>query len=227
MTRATTPDLIRTFARIGLLSFGGPAGQIALMHRTLVDEKGWLDETRFLHALNFCMLLPGPEAQQLATYTGWLLGGIRGGLIAGLLFVLPGLLAMLCLSWIYVLYGNVPLVEGLFFGLKAAVLAIVVQALLKIAARALNSPQAYLLAVSAFLAIFAFGLPFPVIIAAAALIGILTFRGKTAAPSSAIQTKPFSWWPTLTALILWLLPIAVLLMTLAIAGLADEPVAAD
>lgn len=214
MNSATTQDLVRTFGRIGLLSFGGPAGQIALMHRTLVDEKGWLDETRFLHALNFCMLLPGPEAQQLATYTGWLVGGVRGGLIAGILFVLPGLVAMLTLSWIYVLYGNVQLVEGLFFGLKAAVLAIVVQALLKIAARALSSPLTYALAVAAFLAIFALGLPFPLIIAAAALIGLLTSRKGAQPKTEPAQLQPFSWRPPLAAFLLWLVPIAALFSAL-------------
>lgn len=121
-------DATRVWWRIALLSFGGPAGQIAVMHRILVDEKRWIGERRFLHALNFCMLLPGPEAQQLATYIGWLLHDVRGGLVAGFLFVLPGAVAILALSWIYVLYGNVGPVEALFFGLKAAVLAIVVQA---------------------------------------------------------------------------------------------------
>ena len=131
----TFREATRVWVRIALLSFGGPAGQIAVMHRILIDEKRWIGERRFLHALNFCMLLPGPEAQQLATYIGWLLHGVRGGLVAGALFVLPGAVAILALSWVYVLYGNVGPVEALFFGLKAAVLAIVVQALIRIGPR--------------------------------------------------------------------------------------------
>ncbi|MFZ1682052.1 MAG: chromate transporter, partial [Rhizobiaceae bacterium] len=132
MTR-TYADLFRTFGRIGLLSFGGPAGQIALMHKVLVDERRWLDEARFLHALSFCMLLPGPEAMQLATYAGWTQKGWRGGLIAGLLFVLPGAAVMVALSALYLAFGEVPLVAGALFGLKAAVLAVVIEALLRVA----------------------------------------------------------------------------------------------
>ena len=211
--QVTTQELLRTFGRIGLLSFGGPAGQIALMHRTLVDEKGWLDEPRYLHALNFCMLLPGPEAQQLATYSGWLVGGIRGGLIAGILFVLPGLVAMMALSWIYVLYGQVPLVEGLFFGLKAAVLAVVVQALLKIGSRALTGPFAYALAVLAFVAIYVFGVPFPLIILTAGLLGLArSFVSATAVDvdQSAPPRQPFSVSTNALTLLLWLGPLALL-----------------
>ncbi len=174
-------EATNTWARIATLSFGGPAGQIALMHRVLVDEKRWIGEARFLHALNFCMLLPGPEAQQLATYIGWLLHGVKGGLIAGLLFILPGALAILALSWIYVLFGDVGPVEALFFGLKAAVLAIVVQAVVRIGGRALKSRPARLLAALAFVAIFFLGAPFPLIVVAAGLIGWLAGRrGSTA-----------------------------------------------
>jgi len=168
------PSLIEAFwvwTRIALLSFGGPAGQIAVMHRILVEEKRWIGEKRFLHALNFCMLLPGPEAQQLSVYIGWLLHRTAGGLIAGLLFVLPGLIAIMALSWLYVLYGNVGLVAGLFFGLKAAVLAIVLQALVRIGGRALHSRALVVLAGGAFVAIFVFGIPFPLIIATAAANG--------------------------------------------------------
>ncbi|HWV52001.1 chromate transporter, partial [Pseudorhodoplanes sp.] len=129
-------EVVRTFFKIGCLGFGGPAGQIALMHRILVDEKKWVDEPRFLHALNFCMLLPGPEAQQLATYTGWLMHGVRGGIAAGVLFVLPGALVMLGLSLIYALGQGVPLIDGALFGIKAAVLVIVVEALVRIGRRA-------------------------------------------------------------------------------------------
>ena len=209
----STRELVRTFGRIGLLSFGGPAGQIALMHRTLVDEKGWLDEKRYLHALNFCMLLPGPEAQQLATYSGWLVGGVRGGLIAGGLFILPGLFAMMALSWVYVLYGNLPFVEGLFFGLKAAVLAIVVQALLKIASRALTGAFAYTLALLAFIGIFALSLPFPLIILAAGLAGLVHHLIRPM-PDSEVTTdathRAFSWRTVLITLALWLLPTLLL-----------------
>ncbi len=159
------------FWRIGWLSFGGPAGQIALMHRILVEEKGWLDEARYLHALNYCMLLPGPEAQQLATYAGWLLHGVKGGLVAGVLFILPGALIILLLSWLYVLLGDMSLVEGLSFGLKAAVLAIVAQALVRVAARSLRGLLHPLLAVAGFVALFAFSLPFPLVVLGAGLIG--------------------------------------------------------
>ena len=164
-------DATRVWLRIALLSFGGPAGQIALMHRVLVDEKRWIGEQRFLHALNFCMLLPGPEAQQLATYIGWLLHGVRGGLVAGVLFILPGAAAILALSWIYVLYGHVGPVGALFFGLKAAVLAIVLQAVVRIAGRALKSTAARLLAAAAFVSIFFFAAPFPLLVVVGALIG--------------------------------------------------------
>lgn len=169
-------EAAKVWARIAALSFGGPAGQIAVMHRILVDEKRWIGEQRFLHALNFCMLLPGPEAQQLATYIGWMLHGVRGGLVAGFLFVLPGALAILALSYVYVLYGNAGPVEGLFFGLKAAVLAIVVQAVVRISGRSLKSNAARGLAAMAFVAIFIFAAPFPVIVFSAAAIGWLAGR---------------------------------------------------
>ncbi|GAB5426635.1 MAG: chromate transporter [Devosia indica] len=169
-------EAIKVWARIGLLSFGGPAGQIALMHRILVEEKRWLGEQRFLHALNFCMLLPGPEAQQLAVYIGWLMHKTLGGFIAGLLFVLPGVLAIMVLSWVYALYGNVGFVEALFYGLKAAVLAIVVHALARIGSRALRSGAMVSVAALSFIAIFAFDIPFPLIIAAAGIIGYMGHR---------------------------------------------------
>ncbi|MFC7609576.1 chromate transporter [Teichococcus aestuarii] len=161
----------RLWWRIGCLSFGGPAAQIALMHREVVEEQRWVGEARFLHALNFCMLLPGPEAQQLATYLGWLMHGVRGGLLAGLLFILPGAAVMLALSFLYVTLGRVPAVEALFFGLQCAVLALVVEALLKVARRALHGTLALLLALGAFLALFAFNLPFPLVVGTAMLLG--------------------------------------------------------
>ena len=174
-------EATRLWARIAALSFGGPAGQIAVMHRLLVEEKRWIGEERFLHALNYCMLLPGPEAQQLAVYIGWLLHKTRGGLIAGILFVLPGFLAILALSYIYVLLGHVPIIEGLFFGLKAAVLAIVMQAVVRVGSRALKNNAMRGIAVGAFLAIFFLGAPFPLIIVAAGLIGFLGGRKGLAA----------------------------------------------
>ncbi|HYD68528.1 chromate efflux transporter [Azospirillum sp.] len=164
-------EATRVWARIAALSFGGPAGQIAVMHRILVEEKRWIGETRFLHALNYCMLLPGPEAQQLAVYIGWLMHRTVGGLIAGILFVLPGVLAIMALSVLYAAFGNVGVVQGLFFGLKAAVLAVVLEAVIRIGKRALKNRVMLGLAAAAFVAIFFFGVPFPLIILAAGLIG--------------------------------------------------------
>jgi chromate transporter len=160
--------------KIGLMSFGGPAGQIALMHRILVDEKRWISQTRFLHALNFCMLLPGPEAQQLATYAGWLLHRLRGGLIAGTLFILPGFVIITALSMLYVTAGNVAIVQGLFVGLKAAVVIIVLQAVLRIGRRSLRSAWQAITAVIAFIAMFVWHVPFPYVILFAAVTGALT-----------------------------------------------------
>lgn len=168
--------LVRVFFRIGCLSFGGPAAQIALMHRILVDEKRWIGEARFLHALNYCMLLPGPEAQQLATYMGWLMHGVKGGLAAGLLFILPGAVVMLGLSLAYALFAGVPALEAAFFGIKCAVLAIVAQALIRVARRALTTRLQSLVALAAFLALFVFALPFPLVILGAALIGLAAAR---------------------------------------------------
>ena len=154
--KPTFRDALGVWAKIGVLSFGGPAGQIALMHRVLVEERGWIGERRFLHALNFCMLLPGPEAMQLATYVGWRLHGTLGGLAAGLLFVLPGALVVLALSIAYAMYGQFPFVEAAFVGIKAAVLVIVIEALLRVAKRALRGPAHWLIAGAAFVAIFFF-----------------------------------------------------------------------
>ena len=162
--------------RIASLSFGGPAGQIAMMHQVLVEEKRWIGEHRFLHALNYCMLLPGPEAQQLATYIGWLMHRTRGGIVAGGLFILPGLLSIMALSWIYVLYGRLGIVSAIFFGLKAAVLAIVLQAVARIGGRALKNNVMRALAATAFVLIFFFSVPFPVVVLGAGLIGWLGGR---------------------------------------------------
>ena len=169
-------EAFRFWLKLGFISFGGPAGQIAVMHQELVERRRWISERRFLHALNFCMVLPGPEAQQLATYIGWLMHRTRGGIIAGGLFVLPSLFILIALSWIYVAFGDVPLVAGLFYGIKPAVTAIVVQAAHRIGSRALKNNLLWGVAAAAFAAIFAFDVPFPAIIAAAALIGYVSGR---------------------------------------------------
>ncbi|MEZ5906764.1 MAG: chromate efflux transporter [Geminicoccaceae bacterium] len=231
------PEALRVWLRVALLSFGGPAGQIAVMHRILVEEKRWVGEARFLHALNYCMLLPGPEAQQLAVYLGWLLHRTKGGLVAGTLFVLPGFLSILALSWVYVLLGDLTLVEGLFFGLKAAVLAIVLDALVRIGRRALKNNVLVGTAVAAFVAIFVIGLPFPLIVLGAALAGFVATRagstafrlgghGGGAAGSDAgsalgeeipAHARPNVAWSLRVAsicLVLWLGPVVVLLLAL-------------
>lgn len=197
----TRSEAFQVWARIGLLSFGGPAGQIALMHRVLVDEKRWVDDDTFLGGLNFCMLLPGPEAMQLATYVGWRLHGVGGGLMAGLLFVLPGAVLMLALALAYATFGSVPIAEALFLGIKAAVLAIVVQALLRIAARALKGPVDLGIAAAAFLALFLGGVPFPIIVLAAALVGWWRGRGCTGTPAPTQQRIAMAG--TLRTIITW------------------------
>ena len=211
-------ELIRTFGKIGLLSFGGPAGQIALMHRILVDEKKWLEDKQFLHALNFCMLLPGPEAMQLATYASWLLHGVRGGLVAGLLFIVPGFLVMLALSAAYVFLGDQPWMAGLLFGLKAAVLALVLEALIRVSKRALKDRFAYLVALAAFVAIALLKLPFPLVVLIAALAGLLRHRmtGATgqdlpiAAARGPAPTVSGSLMTVLIWLVLWFAPLGFL-----------------
>ena len=169
-------EAVRTWARIALLSFGGPAAQIALMHRVLVEEKRWIGERRFLHALHFCMLLPGPEAQQLTIYLGWLLNGLRGGLLAGILFVLPGYVTLTGLSVLYLTVGRLPLVQATFFGLRAAVLAIVLEAVIRIGRRSLRNRTMLGLAALAFLALFALAVPFPLVVLGAGLLGWLGGR---------------------------------------------------
>ena len=169
-------EAFKVWLRVALLSFGGPAGQIAVMHRIIIEEKRWISEARFLHALNYCHLLPGPEAQQLAIYIGWLMHKTRGGLVAGVLFVVPGVIALMALSWIYVIWGNVSFVAGLFFGLKAAVLAVVIEAVLRVGRRALKSQLAVVIAAVAFVALFFFAIPFPLVVLAAALVGFVANR---------------------------------------------------
>lgn len=230
-------EAFRVWFRVASLSFGGPAGQIAVMHRILVEEKKWISEGRFLHALNYCMLLPGPEAQQLATYVGWLMHRTAGGLMAGGLFILPGIIAIMGLSYIYAAFGNVSFVEALFFGLKAAVLAIVVEAVVRVGKRALKNRIMIALAAAAFVAIFFFAVPFPIIIIAAGLIGYAGARsrrpefapaghghgGSNAAidsmlgeavpehvrPNTARAIRVGALW-----LALWLVPVIALLVTL-------------
>ena len=227
--------MVAVWARVAALSFGGPAGQIAVMHRIVVDEKRWVGDRRFLHALNYCMLLPGPEAHQLAIYLGWLMHGVRGGVVAGVLFVLPGFLAMMALSAVYVAFGPTEIVTGIFFGLKAAVLAIVLQALARIARRALGHRTLRVLALAAFVAIFAFRVPFPLIVLAAGTVG--WFAGQAGMPAfragghgdkggglsdaeSALgaahhaHTRRGNWQAPAVLAALWLVPVALLLLTL-------------
>ncbi len=225
--------------RIAMLSFGGPAGQIAVMHRILVEEKRWIGEQRFLHALNYCMLLPGPEAQQLATYIGWLMHRTKGGIVAGVLFIIPGAVAIMALSWVYVLYGRVGFVAAFFFGLKAAVLAVVLQAVVRIGSRALKTSASRILAAAAFVLIFFLGAPFPLIVLGAGVIGwwagrqgSAAFRGgghgaskgATIADADTLLGEDLpahaspGWAETLRTaalwLALWLLPVAALLIAL-------------
>ena len=165
-------EALRFWLKLGFIGFGGPAGQIAIMHQELVERRRWISERRFLHALNYCMLLPGPEAQQLATYLGWLMHRTRGGILAGALFVLPSLFILVALSWVYIAFGHVALVAGLFYGIKPAVTAIVLHAAHRIGTRALKNRVLWVIAAAAFVAIFALGLPFPLIVAGAALVGV-------------------------------------------------------
>src|ERR1700722_12070570 len=231
-------DAFRFWLKLGFISFGGPAGQIAIMHAELVQKKKWISESRFLHALNYCMLLPGPEAQQLATYIGWLMHRTRGGIVAGGLFIAPGVVAIMALSYIYAAFGNVGFVAALFFGLKAAVLAIVIQAVVRVGKRALKNPVMQGLAATAFVAIFFFNVPFPVIVLAAGVIGYFGGRAGLATfavggghgpskstalvdsllgdelpahakPSVASSLRVASVW-----LLLWLIPVAALFVML-------------
>ena len=169
-------EALRVWVKIGLLSFGGPAGQISLMHRELVEERRWVSDRRFLHALNYCMLLPGPEAEQLAIYTGWLLHKTRGGVVAGALFVLPGALLMLVISAVYVTFGKLPAMEAVFYGLKAAVMAVVVSAVIKIGKKVLKRPVMWVISAASFIAIFVAGVPFPVIVISALTVGFVFGR---------------------------------------------------
>ncbi|WP_261368235.1 chromate efflux transporter [Pseudosulfitobacter koreensis] len=209
--------MLRTFGRIGLLSFGGPAAQIALMHSELVDRRKWLSEQEFLRALSLCMLLPGPEAMQLATYAGWKLRGVAGGLLGGLLFVVPGAVVIMVLALGYVQFGALPLVQAAFLGVKAAVIVVVVQALMRVSSKALQGPVAWMLAGLAFLGLFAFGVPYPLLILAAGLFGAWRARAETAQPVLAATSRPLqtiALWGTLWAaplLLVWALDQSFLL----------------
>jgi chromate transporter len=239
MTEHAVPVPFRTAVRawflISLQTFGGPAGQIAVMQRTLVDERRWIGQRRFLHAMNYCMLLPGPEAQQLATYVGWLLHGTRGGLVAGGLFVLPGVVALLALSAVYIAFGTTTAVLALFAGLAPAVVAIVGQAVVRLAGRALDAPVLVVLAVASFLALALGGVPFPLVIALAGIVGWLLGRLRPGAlpqraggteetgplpviPDGVLHTETPSGGRTLrvlaAGLVLWTLPVAVVVLVL-------------
>ncbi len=228
----------RLWLKIGFIGFGGPAGQIAIMHRELVEQRRWISERRFLHALNYCMLLPGPEGQQLATYMGWLMHRTWGGIVAGVLFVLPSLFFLIALSWIYIAFGDTPLVSGLFYGIKPAITAVVVQAVHRIGSRALKNGLMWAIAAGAFVAIFALNVPFPAIVAGAALIGYIggritpdKFRAggahreadKSYGPALIDDNTPipshalFRWSGLLRVAaiggVLWLIPMALLLST--------------
>ncbi|MEX0277288.1 MAG: chromate efflux transporter [Ruegeria sp.] len=216
----TLPELCRVFGRIGMLSFGGPAAQISLMHQELVERRPWLDEQTYLRALSLCMLLPGPEAMQLATYAGWRLKGVVGGLIAGSLFVLPGALIITVLVGLYAAYGDLPMVQAGFLGIKATVIIIVIQAVRKLSRKALTEPRNRLIAGLGFLAIFALNLPFPLIILCAALWGYVTagdtsVTEHTSSPALARPVQTAAIW-----LALWLTPLVAL-------GLAGQDLLAD
>jgi len=169
-------DAFKFWLKLGLISFGGPAGQFAIMHQELVEKRRWISEKRFLHALNFCMLLPGPEAQQLATYIGWLMHRGIGGLVAGVLFVAPSLFILIALSWVYISYGEVPIVAGLFYGIKPAITAVIIHAAYRIGSRAIKNSILFTISITAFLSIFIFKVPFPVIVIAAAILGFVGGR---------------------------------------------------
>jgi chromate transporter len=225
--------------KLGFISFGGPAGQISIMHQELVENRRWISEQRFLHALNYCMVLPGPVAQQLATYIGWLMHRTRGGIMAGALFVLPSLFVLIALSWIYIAWGHLPIVTGLFYGIKPAITAIVVQAAHRIGSRALRNSIQWAIAAAAFVAIFALKIPFPLIILAAALTGFIggrfspgSFKGggahagtdKSYGPAIIDDGTPtpehavFRWsrlmWVVVSSALLWVLPMGTLYLTL-------------
>jgi chromate transporter len=201
--KPTLGALTKLWAKIGVLSFGGPAAQIALMHKLVVEKMRWMSEKEYLNALSFCMLLPGPEAMQLAAYAGWRSNGVIGGIIAGSLFVIPGAIVIMALAWIYAVYGNVPVIQALFLGVKAAVLIIVVEALLKISKKALKRKDMYILAGLSFISIFFLNIPYPLIVLAAAAYGFFVARGKTP-DALAIVEKPKGFGALIKTVFIWL-----------------------
>jgi chromate transporter len=234
-------EAVRVWAYIGVNSLGGPAGQISVMHREVVDQRRWVSDSRFVHALNYCLLLPGPEAQQLATYLGWLMHGVRGGVAAGALFILPGFVVMLGLSAVYAVFGTVTWVSGLLFGLQAAVVALVLQAMVRLARRTLHGPVLVCIAIASFLGLFVFGLPFPLVIALAAAAGWLLGRlwpdsiERVALPtggesdvllSDDMRVSPRdarnSRRAAVVALVLWLVPVIVLVVVLGTSNLYSQ-----
>ena len=208
--------------KVAFLSFGGPAAQIAVMQRLIVEDKGWIGQDRFNHALNFCMLLPGPEAQQLATYLGWLMHGVRGALIAGIVFILPGAAVMLALSLLYVTVGQTGVVEGLLFGLKCAVLAIVAQALMRMSGKVVQGPAAGMMAAASFIAMFFFSLPFPLVILAAGLVGLILFRKGSVDPAAIDTPAVIGHRPWLWSLLAWMAPVAGLALLFGIQSVWTE-----
>ncbi|UWQ34395.1 chromate efflux transporter [Leisingera sp. M527] len=211
MNHPSWTEMFRVFGRIGVLSFGGPAAQISVMHKELVEDRPWLSEDSFLRGLSFCMLLPGPEAMQLATYTGWRMRGTAGGLLAGLLFVLPGAAVIAALVWLYAQYGTLPAVQSAFLGVKAAVVVIILQALRRLAGKALHHPLDWALAGFGFAALFLFNLPFPLVVLAAACIGLLRKDGSTGAPAHHTPARNGSTLRTIAVWGgLWLLPLIAL-----------------
>ena len=210
MDNVSLTELFRAFGRIGVLSFGGPAAQISLMHSEIVDRHGWLSEDQFLKALSFCMLLPGPEAMQLATYVGWRLRGVKGGLLAGLLFVLPGAAVIFALAFGYALYGDLPLVHAIFAGIQATVVVIVLQALWKLAKKALRGRASWILAALAFTALFFLSIPFPFIVVAAAIFGFWFSKGSDDAVVASVHGRPRTLQTVAIWGALWFAPIVVL-----------------
>lgn len=204
----STSEMARVFGRIGLLSFGGPAAQIALMHRELVEERTWLTEVQFLRALSFCMLLPGPEAMQLATYAGWKQRGIIGGLIGGGLFVIPGAILIAIFALIYGAYGSLPWIQAVFLGVKATVVIIVIEALIKVSKRALISSKHLIIAALAFVALFAFAVPFPIVIAVAAIVGAFGSHAINTAPTTPLPSRQ-SMTIVVIGATLWAIPIGI------------------
>ena len=229
-SHVTFGEAFRFWLKLGFISFGGPAGQIAIMQRELVENRKWIDQDDFLHALNYCMLLPGPEAQQLATYIGWRLHGIKGGIVAGALFVIPSIFFLLILSYIYAAYGNVPQIVAVLDGFKAVVVAIVVEAVIKIGKKAFKTYWHVLISAVAFAAIYFFHVPFPLIVLGAAIVGFLSSRFKVQSPKSeeSKEQSPIAnhksqiWQTIFVCLGLWFLPFLAIVLWLGFGTIATN-----